>query len=125
MGWSFDDHTEFFTLSDLIDKFACWMPNPSPAAINFSNRDYLNDCIFDLTDEDKLCRITPFFTAKGLKPMLKMKKIAPLLPEREDCYFRESVEIRFFFKDKVLPAVEELVPKGLTPAQARDPSREP
>ena len=35
MGWSYDDHTEFFNLPDLVEKFSLERLNPSPAAINF------------------------------------------------------------------------------------------
>jgi glutamyl-tRNA synthetase len=42
MGWSYDDHTEFFTMEDLIDKFNIQKLNPSPAAINFSKLDHFN-----------------------------------------------------------------------------------
>ena len=42
MGWSFDDHTEFFSNEDLIEKFSLEKLNPSPAAINFQKFDYFN-----------------------------------------------------------------------------------
>jgi len=42
MGWSFDDHTELFTMPDLINKFSLERLNPSPAAINFAKLDYFN-----------------------------------------------------------------------------------
>ncbi len=42
MGWSYDDHTEFFTMADLIDKFNIQKLTPSPAAINFSKLDHFN-----------------------------------------------------------------------------------
>jgi len=42
MGWSYDDHTEFFTLKDLVDKFSLDHLNPAPAAINFTKLDYFN-----------------------------------------------------------------------------------
>ena len=42
MGWSYDDHTEFFTMDDLIEKFSLDKLNPSPAAINFTKLDHFN-----------------------------------------------------------------------------------
>ncbi|RPI22062.1 MAG: glutamate--tRNA ligase, partial [Chloroflexota bacterium] len=42
MGWSYDDHTEFFTMSDLVEKFSLNGLNPSPAAINFTKLDHFN-----------------------------------------------------------------------------------
>ena len=42
MGWSYDDHTEFFTMDDLVEKFSLEKLNPSPAAINFTKFDYFN-----------------------------------------------------------------------------------
>ena len=42
MGWSYDDHTEFFSMPDLIEKFSLDKLNPSPAAINFTKLDHFN-----------------------------------------------------------------------------------
>ncbi len=42
MGWSYDDHTEFFSMPDLVEKFSLEKLNPSPAAINFSKLDHFN-----------------------------------------------------------------------------------
>ena len=42
MGWSYDDHTEFLTMQDLVEKFSLERLNPSPAAINFSKLDHFN-----------------------------------------------------------------------------------
>ena len=35
MGWSYDAHTEFFTMQDLIEKFSLDKLNPAPAASRF------------------------------------------------------------------------------------------
>ena len=37
MGWSYDDHTEIFSLPEMVEKFSLEKLNPSPAAINFTN----------------------------------------------------------------------------------------
>ncbi len=51
MGWSFDDHTEFFSKDELIDKFSLERLNPSPAAINFQKFDYFNANHIRMLDE--------------------------------------------------------------------------
>ena len=83
MGWSFDDHTEFFSLPDLVDKFSLRKLNPSPAAINFTKLDHFNGLhIRSLKAEDLAARIKPFFISKGLNPDdATLLKIAPIIQE--------------------------------------------
>ncbi|MGW8144683.1 MAG: glutamate--tRNA ligase, partial [Anaerolineales bacterium] len=66
MGWSYDDHTEFFNLDDLVEKFDIDRLNPSPAAINFSKLDHFNGLhIRSLAIPDLAQRIKPFFIEAG------------------------------------------------------------
>lgn len=84
MGWSFDDHTEFFTMQDLVEKFSLVKLNPAPAAINFSKLDHFNKLhIKALTDRDLAERIKPFFEAQGIHADLdKLTEMAPVINER-------------------------------------------
>jgi len=119
MGWSYDDHTEFFTLNELVEKFNLEHLNPSPAAINFTKLDHFNGLhIRNLEDEELARRITPYFVAQGIMTDADtIKKIAPILKERI-ATLDEAVEMAgFFFKTRVFPNAEELLPKGLTSAQ--------
>jgi glutamyl-tRNA synthetase len=125
MGWSFDDHTEFFTLADLVEKFSLGRLNPSPAAINFTKLDHFNGLhIRALTVEDFARRIKPFFETAGLQPDdATLLKIAPIIQERV-ATLDEAPEIAgFFFRPSVEPQVEELIAKGLTAAQSADAAR--
>jgi len=125
MGWSFDDHTEFFSLEDLVEKFSLDRLNPSPAAINFSKLDHFNGLhIRNLTVEDFSRRIKPFFESTGLKTdYATLLKIAPIIQERV-ATLDESPEIAgFFFRPTVEPTVEDLTAKGLTAAQSADAAR--
>lgn len=120
MGWSYDDHTEFFTLDDLVEKFDLNHLNPSPAAINFTKLDHFNGLhIRNLSDEELAIRIRTFFEAKGYSPDQKiLLKIAPILKERL-ATLDESVELAgFFFEEDVKYSADELIPKGLTKEQA-------
>ncbi|HZW02409.1 MAG TPA: glutamate--tRNA ligase, partial [Anaerolineaceae bacterium] len=84
MGWSYDDHTEFFTMPDLIEKFSLDKLNPSPAAINFSKLDHFNGLhIRSLSIMDLAARLQPFFEAAGYAPDFDtVMKIAPIIQER-------------------------------------------
>lgn len=122
MGWSYDDHTEFFTLEDLVEKFNLEHLNPSPAAINFTKLDHFNGLhIRHLDDVELAERIAPYFLAKGIKAdKSTLQKIAPILKERI-ATLDEAVEMAgFFFEDTIQPQVDELTPKGLSAVQAKE-----
>lgn len=126
MGWSYDDHTEFFKLADLVEKFSLEHLNPSPAAINFTKFDHFNGLhIRSLEDEDLATRIEPFFVAAGINPDKEtLLKITPLIKERLGT-LDDAVDMAgFFFKDKVAPVHDELIAKGLTAAQSADAAEE-
>ena len=119
MGWSYDDHTEFFTLPDLVEKFSVDHLNPSPAAINFSKLDYFNGLhIRNLSDEDLADRIKPFLEEAGYKPDIQtLIKIAPILKERLPTLDEVVEKAGFFFKDEIEYPADELIAKGLDKAQ--------
>lgn len=115
MGWSYDDHNEFFTLDDLVEKFSLDHLNPSPAAINFSKLDHFNGLhIRNLGDEELAKRLTPFFAKAGLElEQDLLLKIVPIIKERITT-LDEAVDMAgFFFKDDVDYEPQELVGKGL------------
>lgn len=115
MGWSYDDHTEFFTLEDLVKKFSIDHLNPSPAAINFTKLDYFNGLhIRNLSDEELAKRVKPFLEKEGYKPTMDiLVKVAPILKERLPTLDEVVPMAGFFFKTKIQYSVEELIQKGL------------
>jgi len=120
MGWSYDDHTEFFSLADLVEKFSLDHLNPSPAAINFTKFDHFNGLhIRALTDADLAARIQPFFEKAGLNPTPdRLLKIAPILRERLGT-LDDAVDMAgFFFREEVIPTHDDLIARGLTAAQS-------
>ncbi|NLF52564.1 MAG: glutamate--tRNA ligase [Leptolinea sp.] len=125
MGWSYDDHTEFFSLSDLVEKFTLTRLNPSPAAINFTKLDHFNGLhIRSLPVAEFSRRIKPFFEKADLKPDDEtLINIAPIIQERV-ATLDEAPEIAgFFFRESVEPTAEDLIAKGLTMAQSADVAR--
>lgn len=122
MGWSYDDHTEFFTLSDLEEKFNLDHLNPSPAAINFSKLDHFNGLhIRALNDEELASRIKPYFDLADIKTdQATLLKIAPIVKERI-ATLDDVVEMAgFFFKANVTYDGGELVQKGLSMADVEN-----
>jgi glutamyl-tRNA synthetase len=120
MGWSYDDHTEFFTLPDLVEKFSLNQLNPAPAAINFSKLDHFNGLHIRYLPVDELARrIRPLFERAGYKVSEdKLLKIAPLLQERL-ITLDDALEVGgFFFEEEVHPLPEDLVGKKMTPADS-------
>ncbi|MEN6572049.1 MAG: glutamate--tRNA ligase [Anaerolineaceae bacterium] len=121
MGWSYDDHTEYFELKDLVEKFSIDHLNPSPAAINFTKLDHFNGLhIRALSDDELTKRILPFFTEKGIAATYdNLRKITPILKERM-ATLDESVPLAgFFFQKEVTPKPEELVAKGCTAKESQ------
>ncbi len=111
MGWSFDDHTEFFSLQDLVEKFSLEKLNPSPAAINFSKLDHFNkEHIKKLSNKVLADKVYPFFVDKGLIPeKAKLEAIAPVINERLTT-LDDAVELcEFLFKDIAIPEPNALV----------------
>jgi glutamyl-tRNA synthetase len=116
MGWSYDDHTEFFNMKDLIEKFNLDRLNPSPAAINFTKFDHFNGLhIRNLEKEDLAHRLVPFFEKTGYKVDFNvLLKVIPILQERIASLEEAPDMAGFFFRDKVTPAAQDLIAKGLT-----------
>lgn len=120
MGWSYDDHQEFFPMDEFIDKFSLEKLNPSPAAVNFSKLDHFNGLhIRALSTDDLASRLLPYFEAAGLPADRELiQQITPLVQERIRT-LDEAVEMaRFFFKDEITVETEDLIGKNLSAAES-------
>lgn len=125
MGWSYDDHTEFFSLEDLVEKFSLERLNPSPAAINFSKLDYFNGLhIRNLAIPELAGRVRPYFEDKGLAVDDEcLEKVAPIIQERLATLDDAAEMAGFFFRDEIQPKPAELIAKGLTAKQSAEAAR--
>ncbi len=125
MGWSYDDHTEFFTMDDLVEKFSLENLNPSPAAINYSKLDHFNGLhIRRLAVEDLAQRMKPYFEAAGFQVEDGvLLRITPLLQNRIVTLDDAPEMGGFFFKEEVRPATEILVGQKLSLEQAAEIAR--
>jgi glutamyl-tRNA synthetase len=122
MGWSYDDHTEFFTLPDLVEKFSLERLNPSPAAINFTKLDHFNGLhIRSLHRAELARRVTPYFEAAGYSvDPGRLLDVIPLIQERL-VTLDDAPEVGgFFFQDQLELDPAELVGKNMSPAQSAE-----
>ncbi|HEX2981301.1 MAG TPA: glutamate--tRNA ligase [Anaerolineaceae bacterium] len=125
MGWSFDDHTEFFTMQDLVSKFSLDKLNPAPAAINYTKFDHFNGLhIRALSVDDLTNRLKPYFESAGYQAdMETLRRITPLIQERMVTLDEGPELAGFFFKDKVEPDPTSLIAKGLSAAESAGVAR--
>ena len=126
MGWSYDDHTEFFSLHDLVEKFSLDKLNPSPAAINYTKFDHFNGLHIRALPVTELARrMKPYFVAKGYHPDdATLLRIAPIVQERLQGMDDAPELAGFFFKADVQPVVEDLVIKDLSAAESAEVGQE-
>ncbi len=120
MGASFGDDEEVLSLAEMTARFELDRLNPAPARVSYEKLDHFNGLYLRrLSDRDLAVRIQPFFAAAGLDAGLpELEQIAPLIRERI-VTLDDAVEMAgFFFRAEVDPAPQDLVPKGLTAAEA-------
>ena len=122
MGWSYDDHSEFFPMEDLIEKFSTEKLSPSPAAVNFSKLDHFNGLYIRSLSADELAeQLLPFFTKAGINTDLtEIKVLVPLIQERIRTLDEAADMAGFFFQSDVHPEPSELVGKKMS---AQDSAR--
>ena len=88
LGWSYDDKTNVFSVSDLIEKFSLERVGKNPAAFDVAKLEWLNSHYLKEMDAAALAdALVPFCVAYGLpadapaaRPLLVA--VAPLLSER-------------------------------------------
>jgi glutamyl-tRNA synthetase len=116
MGWSFDDHSEFFTLADLVEKFSLDRLNPAPAAINFSKLDHFNGLhIRSLEISDLAKRVEPFFKEAGYQAELSnLEKIVPVIRERMVTLDDAPAVGGLFFEESIHPMYDDLIGKNMS-----------
>ena len=120
MGWSYDDHTEFFTMGDLLEKFSLSRLNPAPASINFSKLDYFNGLHIRALEVSELAqRLDPIFRSAGYRVNEDtLLKLTPLVQERLVVLDDALEKAGFFFEDEVHPAPDELIGKNMSPEES-------
>lgn len=103
MGWSYDDHTEFFTPQDLVEKFSLDRLRAAPAAVNFDKLDHFNGLHIRVLSEEELARrLVPFFERAGYRvSAADLLPLIPLIQTRLHTLADGPELAGFFFQDEV------------------------
>jgi len=120
MGASFGADEKLLSLEEMVAGFDLGHLTPSAARVNFEKLDYFNGVyIRKMSPEAIAAYVKPAFTQAGLEADdATLVQIAPLIRERLVTFDDAVPMAGFFFRSEVTPAPEELVAKGLTPAQS-------
>lgn len=106
-GWSSGDDTEFFTRSEMIERFTLERVQASPAVFSYEKLAWMNGVyIRRKSDEDLVSLIEPFLTHAGIPvDRKKLAAIIPYLRDRLNTSLADAVPlIEFLFKEPVVTA---------------------
>jgi len=120
MGWSYDDHTEFFSMADLIEKFDLDGLNPSPAAIDFKKLDHFNGLhIRALSDVELSKRLAPLFRQAGYEVKQdELIEVSPIIHTRMATLDEGPQLAGFLFKENITVETEDVIGKKMTSAES-------
>ncbi len=127
LGWSLDDKTELFTMSDLVKYFDLKKVNKASAVFSYEKLDWFNGVYIRKTPISKLCELlTPYLISDGIlnedevvQNREYLLKIVPLIQERMKFLGDAPRLVRFFFdKHFSIPDAHLLIPKKHTKQDA-------
>ncbi len=128
LGWSLDDKTELFTMSDLVKYFDLKKVNKAPAVFSYEKLDWFNGVYIRKKSIPELYELVfPYFIAEGIireDEIIQHKeyilKIIPLIQERMKLLSDAPRLARFFFDQHYSsPDAHALIPKKHTTRDAR------
>ncbi|HEX3327613.1 MAG TPA: glutamate--tRNA ligase [Actinomycetota bacterium] len=103
LGWSFDDHTNVFSIDELVEKFSLERVGRNPAAFDVVKLEWLNGIyIKQLPPSDLAERLVPFCVRAGIDADSAagrkiLTEVAPLISERLKRLDEAPSMIRFLF----------------------------
>lgn len=130
LGWSYDEQTEIFSREELVRYFDLDRVSPSGAIFSQEKLRWFNGYYINhiLTLDEVADAALPFLLEAGLVTEAAGRPGTPerahlldvLALEKERLkLLTEATELAYFFRDSVAPDPAALVPKRLTPIQAR------
>jgi glutamyl-tRNA synthetase len=126
MGWSYDDHTEVFTLKDLENKFSLSSLNPAPAAINFTKLDHFNGLHIRSLNPTRLAKeVKPFLMKAGYTvDDVKLNQMMPIVQERLVTLDDIIPFGGFFFQEDIEPEPQDLIGSNMSAGESANAVRE-
>jgi len=120
MGASFGAEEELLSLDEMAARFDLDHLTPSAARVNFDKLDdFDGKWIRRLGVDDLAARVKPFIEKTDLHPDdATLRRVVPLIRERLVTLDDAVAFAGFFFRAEVKPKAEDLIAKGLTPAQS-------
>lgn len=104
LGWSLDDKTNIFSVSELIDAFTLERVGKNPAGFDVTKLEWVNmHYIKALSPEDLAVRLLPFLDRAGIEAdndegRAKLRDVAPLIVERLKRLDEAPPMVRFLFE---------------------------
>jgi len=119
LGASYEEGKEIYTLEELAQRFSLDKLNKAPAVFDYKKLDWYNGQYIRMMDDEELVRLClPIAVEAGLfgeEPTTKQKEIftaaMPLVKERLVFLNEVSEKIAYLFKEPLVPAAEEFIPK--------------
>lgn len=109
LGWSLGDDREFFTMSEMAEKFTLERVNPNPARFDLKKCTAINgDWIRSLDDDELIDRIIPFLQAAGVlaaapdaEAMRVLRAGVPLIKERIEVLSQAPDMLGFLLREDI------------------------
>lgn len=101
LGWSYDDHTNIFSIEELIERFSLERVGKNPAAFDVTKLEWVNMHYIKALDPPRLAsELMPFCETEGItadQPTLE--QVGPLLVERMKRLTEAPPMVRFLFEE--------------------------
>lgn len=107
LGWSYDDHTNIFSVDELIGRFSLERVGKNPAAFDVAKLEWVNMHYIKQLSTDELAEHLQSFClaaglpAEGKEGLDKLSAVAPLLVERLKRLSEAPPMVRFLFERAV------------------------
>ncbi len=120
LGWSYDDHTELFSMRQLIEDFTLDHIGKSPSVFDMSKLDWMNGHYIRALSVDELTgRLMPFLARAGLTPdRAVVREIVPLVQDRLKRLDEIADKTDFLFVDHLEYAPKLLIGQKMTAAES-------
>jgi glutamyl-tRNA synthetase len=105
LGWSYDEHTTFFTMDELVERFDLSRVSHNPAAFDLEKFEWLNGHYIREADDSRLTELlVEALFREGIDADLQTVAAAVPMTKERMRTIKEGVElIRFLFVDEMEP----------------------